>query len=39
MGIWPYPHRRILKIEPYAMYYTRDDSDTICDVPPLSKDD
>jgi hypothetical protein len=27
-----------LKIEPYAMYYTRNGSDTICDVPTLKKD-
>jgi hypothetical protein len=27
-----------LKVGPYVMYYTRNGSDTICDVPPLSKD-
>jgi hypothetical protein len=27
-----------LKIGLYVMYYTRNGSDIICDVPPLSKD-
>jgi hypothetical protein len=38
MSIYVFPHRRFLKIRLYAMYYIHNDADTICDVPPLSKD-
>jgi hypothetical protein len=38
MGILVYPHRSFSKIGLYMMYYTHNDFDTICDIPPLSKD-
>jgi hypothetical protein len=39
MSIKVYPHHMFLKIGPYTMYYTRNDSDIICDVPAIKKDD